>query len=52
MVRSFVCFSAFVFRIHMCQILEPAHARFGFDFFLPLTPTRAIIKTNQKENED
>ena len=24
-------------------------ARFGFDFGLPLKPTRAIIKTNQKK---
>lgn len=37
---------SFVFRL---LFLEPTRAIFGFDFFLRIVPTRAIIKTNQKE---
>ena len=37
---------SFVFRL---LILEATRSQFGFDFFLRIVPTRAIIKTNQKE---
>ena len=40
LVRSFV---------FLALILRPTRVIFGFDFGLPLKPTRAIIKTNQKK---